>query len=145
MRLVVDTVVLVRGLMGPQGVQGQLLFDRSDEYVWIASPDIIQEYLDVLSRPELQHRFNRMGTRHSDVLMKQIADATLVHPDETPRICRDPNDDMFLAAALTGSADAIVSEDKDLLSLGVHEGMTICTAQTMIAVLAGRDERDATS
>ena len=32
-----------------------------------------------------------------------------------------------------------------LRSLGVFEGMSICTAQTMIAVLAGRDERDATT
>ncbi len=51
---------------------------------------------------------------------------------------------MFLAAALAGGADAVVSEDKDLRSLGVYEGLSIGTAQTMIAVLAGRDEREAT-
>lgn len=144
MKLVLDTVVLVRGLVGSQGAQGQLLFDRSDEYVWIASRHIVQECMDVLSRPELQRRFSRMGTHHQDILMRQIAAATLVHPVETPRICRDPHDDMYLAAALAGGADANVSEDKDLRSLGMYEGLSIGTAQTMIAVLAGRDEREAT-
>lgn len=140
MRLILDTVVLVRGLMGPKGAQGQLLFDRTDQYVWIASPDIVLEYLDVLSRTELQHRFSRMGTRHKEVLMRQIASATLVHPDETPRICRDPHDDMFLAAAVAGGANAIVSEDRDLLSLVTYEEITICTAQSMIAVLNERSD-----
>lgn len=144
MKLVLDTVVLVRGLVGSQGAQGQLLFDRSDEYVWIASRLIGNEYMDILSRPELQRRFSRMRTRYQDILMRQIAAATLVHPVETPRICRDPHDDMFLAAALAGGADAVVSEDKDLRSLGVYEGLSIGTAQTMIAVLAGHDEREAT-
>lgn len=32
-------------------------------------------------------------------------------------ICRDPNDDMFLSAALAGKVDYIVSGDKDLLVL----------------------------
>jgi uncharacterized protein len=145
MKLVLDTVVLVRALMGPMGPQGRLVFDPALDFEWIASPAIVREYQDVLYRPELQRRFRRLAERTVEGLSVRLARATMVEPVEAPRVCRDPNDDMFLAAALAGSADAIVSEDKDLLSLGVYEGMSICTAQTMIAVLAGRDERDATS
>lgn len=144
MKLVLDTVVLVRALIGPVGPQGRLVFDPALDFEWIASPEIVLEYQDVLDRPELQRRFRRLADRTIEGLSERLARATLVEPVETPRVCRDPNGDMFLAAAITGSADAIVSEDKDLLSLGVFEGMSICTAQTMIAVLAGRDEREAT-
>lgn len=137
MRLVLDTVVLVRGLMGPQGPQGQLIFDRGDEYFWITSSDIVYEYLDVLSRPELQRRFQRMGTRRRDIMLTKIADSTRVQPDVIPRVCRDPHDDKFLAAAVAGAVDYVVSEDLDLLSLGAYEGIPICSTQTMIAILSG--------
>ena len=40
-------------------------------------------------------------------------------------ICRDADDDKFLALAVTGRADEIVSGDSDLLELGVHEGIPI--------------------
>ncbi len=145
MRLVLDTFVLVRALMGPMGPQGQLVFDPALDFEWIASPEIVHEHQDVLDRPELQRHFRRLAERTVEGVSVRLARATMVEPVETPRICRDPNDDMFLAAALAGSPDAIVSEDHDLLSLGVYEGMSICTVQAMIAVLAGRDERDVTS
>ncbi|MDQ2651544.1 MAG: putative toxin-antitoxin system toxin component, PIN family [Chloroflexota bacterium] len=137
--------MLVRALMGPMGPQGQLVFDPALDFEWIASPEIVHEHQDVLDRPELQRHFWRLAERTVEGVSVRLARATMVEPVETPRICRDPNDDMFLAAALAGSADAIVSEDHDLLSLGVYEGMSICTVQAMIAVLAGRDERDVTS
>lgn len=139
MRLVLDTVVLVRGLMGPKGPQGQLIFDLGEDYVWITSAEVVDEYLDVLFRRELQRRFLQMGTRRRDIILSKIADSSRVHLDEIPRVCRDPHDDMFLATAVAGAVDYIVSEDLDLLSLGAYEGIHICTTQTMIAILAERD------
>ena len=46
---------------------------------------------------------------------------------------------LFLAAALAGAADFIVSEDLDLLSLGEYEGIRICDTQTIIDVLSAAD------
>ena len=43
---------------------------------------------------------------------------------------RDPNDDMILACAVDGSADTIVSRDKDLLSLGIFRGVPIISPET---------------
>jgi putative PIN family toxin of toxin-antitoxin system len=42
-------------------------------------------------------------------------------------ICRDPNDDFILECAAAGHADAIVTGDKDLLSLGTYESIMIFT------------------
>ena len=59
----------------------------------------------------------------------------MVEPKDILPICRDPNDDKFLAAAVAGSADCIVSEDRDLLDLGYYEGVTILSAAAFLAVL----------
>ena len=145
MKLVLDTVVLIRALMGPMGPQGRLVFDPALDFEWIAFPDIVSEYQDVLSRPQLRRRFRQLADRGMVRLTERLTRATIVVPTAVPRVCRDPHDDMFLSAALAGGADAIVSEDRDLLSLKTYEGITICAAQTMIAVLARREERDPTT
>lgn len=43
----------------------------------------------------------------------------------TVNACRDPDDNRILETAVLGHADTIVSGDKDLLSLGGYEGITI--------------------
>jgi len=59
----------------------------------------------------------------------------MVEPSEVRNICRDPEDDKFLAAARFSNADFIVSEDNDLLSLGEYDGIQICTAESLLHVL----------
>ena len=46
-------------------------------------------------------------------------------PVEVPRVCQDPDDDQILAIAMTGSADALVAGDSDLLALGAHGSVNI--------------------
>ena len=41
------------------------------------------------------------------------------------RACRDPRDDKFLEVAVNGSADAIVTGDRDLLDLHPFQGIAI--------------------
>jgi uncharacterized protein len=60
---------------------------------------------------------------HQPELVVQILETVRLHseyfqPMKLPKpICRDPNDDMYLSAALSGKVDYIVSGDKDLLVL----------------------------
>ena len=50
-------------------------------------------------------------------------------------VVRDPNDDMIVACALAAGADYIVTRDKDLLSLGEHEGIRIVTPRQFLDLL----------
>ena len=45
----------------------------------------------------------------------------------TVKVSRDPGDDMFLECAALAKADLLVAGDKDLLTLGAHEGTRILT------------------
>lgn len=133
MKLILDTVVLVRALIQPGGKPGQLVYKWRDSFEWIVSHEISAEYLGVSSRPRLVRRFSTLRSR--TIVADILAHATSVTPASIPAVCRDPHDDMFLAAALAGDVNYIVSEDLDLLSLREYEGIVICNSQAMINIL----------
>ncbi|MBA2596949.1 MAG: putative toxin-antitoxin system toxin component, PIN family [Chloroflexia bacterium] len=135
MRIVLDTVILVRGLLDPFGWSGTLLFDRTGAYEWVVCPEIVAEYLDVIRRSNLAEKFRTIAGRDLDAVLDRIGTATLVFPTQIPAVCRDPADDKFLAAAMTGSAQFIVSEDMDLLDLGSYEGIAIVTSSRFLPTL----------
>lgn len=59
----------------------------------------------------------------------------VVRPNLTLDLVRDPDDNRVLAAAITGSADVIVTGDADLLDLQVVEGVRILTPADFTAEL----------
>lgn len=135
MRTVLDSVIFVRALINPFSQCGRLIFEYSDAYELIVSPQIVHEYLDVLRRPEFVRKYRTVAARSSDIVLDIIANAATVHPAHTPAICRDPNDDKFLAAATASAAGYIVTEDNDLLVLQTYEGIQICTADAILRQL----------
>ena len=50
--------------------------------------------------------------------------------------CRDPKDDKFLALAASGGAQAIVSSDDDLLSMGSFEGVVILSPRRFLEAVS---------
>jgi putative PIN family toxin of toxin-antitoxin system len=49
----------------------------------------------------------------------------MVSPKPIQGVCRDPDDDKFLAAALSSGAKYIVSGDKALLELDLYQGISV--------------------
>jgi putative PIN family toxin of toxin-antitoxin system len=134
-RIVLDTVVLVRGLLDPYSWSGKLLLDRTDAYEWVVSPEIVAEYLEVIRRPRLLRKYRGVENRDLKAIVARIATAILVHPAHIPAACRDPADDKFLAAAKTGDARFIITADTDLLTLGAFDDIQITTADVLLRVL----------
>jgi predicted nucleic acid-binding protein len=50
-------------------------------------------------------------------------------------VCRDPDDDHVLAAALAARAEAIVTGDADLLALDTYEGIRILIVRAFLEEL----------
>ena len=134
-RAVLDTVTLVRGLISPFGWSGRILFDHVAGYELIVSPALVAEYMEVLWRPRLVNKYRSAGDRDLSAVLDLIAVATVVYPTSVPAVCRDPADDMFLAAAKAGNADCIVTADNDLLDLGAYAQIAIVTAEAFLLSL----------
>jgi len=56
-------------------------------------------------------------------------------PKLESQVCRDPDDDNILAAALGGNCDCIITGDKDLLTLKSFAGITIVDPAEAVTLL----------
>ncbi len=134
MRLLLDTNVLVSAVLFgglPEGLVEQAF---RGEYELVTSEAVLDEFEEVLqesfARPPLVAR----------ALREELASISdISRPQPIPRVSRDPADDMVLAAALGGHADAIVTGDKDLLDLGAYERIPVLTTRQALAKLAGTE------
>jgi predicted nucleic acid-binding protein len=50
-------------------------------------------------------------------------------------VCEDPDDDKYLAAALEGRAQYIVTGDRPFLALREYKGVRVVTPRTFLEVL----------
>lgn len=58
-------------------------------------------------------------------IITEAASEILHKVSSSPRICRDPNDDMIIACAVDAEADYIVTGDEDLLMLKKFKNIII--------------------
>jgi len=135
-KAVVDTNILVSALIRPQGRVGPvLLYLREGRYILIYSEPILEELVDVLSRPKIRMKYHLSEEDIGTVLSLIFLRGRLVFPTRRIRVCRDPRDDKFLEAAVAGNADLIVSGDEDLLILNPFEGIPIIRPSEFIEML----------
>jgi putative PIN family toxin of toxin-antitoxin system len=131
-RAVLDTSVYVRALINPASRCGRLLFQYADQYTIVVSVPIAQELLDVINRPELMSKSRGLARFNMRKVIDVVAKAEAVTIDSIPAVVRDPNDDMFIATAVAGSVDYVVSEDLDLLTLRQVGDIQIVNSGTFI-------------
>jgi putative PIN family toxin of toxin-antitoxin system len=80
----------------------------------ITSPSQLLELAEVLMRPRLTRRY-KYTPGEADTFVWLIAGrATVVEISGTFQICRDPDDDEILEAAIRGKAQYLVTRDDDL-------------------------------
>lgn len=119
MRVVVDTSVIVSGLISAKGSPA-LIISRwiQGEFTLLYSSATLAELEDVLNRTWLTERLAATPNRVPDFLRTVRMMGELVGGyAQVGGVVRDPFDEMFLACALLGRADYLVTVDKDLLVL----------------------------
>ncbi|HEX4079802.1 MAG TPA: putative toxin-antitoxin system toxin component, PIN family [Rhizomicrobium sp.] len=134
MRAVIDTNVLVSGLLwrGPPHLLIELVRDGS--LALISSPALLAEFAEVIGRAKFRTILSRAGTGADDILAQLRQLAEIIDPPPLPEpVSRDPDDDMVLALAIAARCDLIVTGDADLLILHAHAGIPIVTAVEAIA------------
>lgn len=129
-RLVFDTSTLVGAVLRPRSVPALALAAAWEVAEVIVSADTLAELRQVLSRARLDAY--REPAQRQAFLMHYQAMARMVEGIPAVAACRDPQDDKFLALALSGGAQAIVSSDDDLLSMGQFQGVRILTPRQFV-------------
>ena len=136
MRAVIDTVVFVRALINPKGEWGRLLFELSDRYTLVLSPEIIAEILEVIYRPTVRRKLRRLAAPpRFEAVLSMLEEAEVVEPGEKMSVCRDPDDNKVFECAVAGAADYIVSEDNDILAVGECRGTKTISAAEFMRIL----------
>lgn len=106
MNIVLDTNVLVSGLLNPVGIPGRILDLVNAGFVTVLYDDrILAEYRDVLSRPRL-----RIEPAEAALVLDQIEHGGILFPAQPLDVdLPDPGDLPFLEVADAGGAVPLVT------------------------------------
>ncbi len=126
MRAVLDTNVLLAGLLWRGPPYALLEQVRGGALTFISSPELLAELAEVLVRPKFDEIVKRSNSSREQMLIQVRMLAEVIDPPPLAQpVCRDPDDDAVLALAIAAQADVIVSGDEDLLILSSFEGIPI--------------------
>lgn len=114
-RIVIDNNVLISRLLLPDSLPGLATQKAIRSGALLVSEATMNELADVLARPKFNRYITLADRQRFLRLLGAIAEfIPILH---AVRACRDPKDDIFLEAAVNGSATLILTGDRDLLTL----------------------------
>jgi putative PIN family toxin of toxin-antitoxin system len=126
-RVVFDTNVLVAGIVA-EGLCREILEIHVPEHDVILSQVLWDELVATLRR--------KFGLTPDElpILGLYRQHAAWCEPAKLAKsVSRDPDDDWVLATAVAGDAEAIVSGDADLLTLGSYSGIRMLSPRQFIS------------
>lgn len=124
-RVVVDTNVLISRLLAPDSPPGRAVSHAVRYGQLLASDATLGELADVLGRT----KFDRYLTLEERQQFIRLLVRIVEKPPITHRFtdCKDPKDNAFLDLAVSGTAQAIITGDRDLLTLHPFQNIPILT------------------
>jgi hypothetical protein len=139
-RVVVDTNVLVSGVISEKGAPRRILEAwRQEHFVLVTSPAIITEIIRVLHYPRIQETYHLIEADIQGVAETLTIDALVTTDSYRVERSRDPQDNIFLACALEGKAEYLVSGDIHLLELKQYQGVQIVSPARLLEILSALD------
>jgi len=136
-KAVIDTNVLVSGIISPKGAPRKILdLAKKDKFKVVTSVSINHEIFNVLHRPYIYSKYN-LTEEIIDDISAFLYEGTILTGDRYAvlKVSKDPKDNMFIACALEGEADYIISGDDHLLRLKHYRGVQIVDALSFLKVL----------
>jgi uncharacterized protein len=110
MKVVVDTNVVVSAILRDRLPEKVLLFILArPDFEWVASPEILAEYCEVLHRPKFalpDSILSQWDERFRSAIAEWPVEISVSFP-------RDISDAKFLACALAADADFLITGDRD--------------------------------
>jgi putative PIN family toxin of toxin-antitoxin system len=133
---VLDTRILVSYLL----TQGETLSSIVDHwqqgrFVVVASLPVLGELIEVVARPCLRH----VMSADPQALFDAIEQGAILVPGELflSVLTRDPTNDIFIACAVEGEADYLVTSSTELLNLGSYKSVQMIAPAAFLQILDG--------
>ena len=140
MRVVLDTNIVVSGLLWDGRPRQLLEYGRDRLIKLLSSSELLDELLDVLGREKFATMLVSQGITQPYLLQRYGALTELVKPKPLERTVRDVDDDVVIATALAAQAEIIVSGDDDLLALHPWRGIQILNAVDALQYIQSKTE-----
>ena len=119
MRVVFDTNVLVAAFAA-NGLCAKLVRRANKrDFTLLLCPVIVEELRAVLKK-KLSAMEEEIQNAVALILEAGILAEIFPDPAKTPRVVKDPNDDLILFCAVMNEAEFLVSGDQDLLAIQKH-------------------------
>ena len=113
-RIVIDTNLWISFLItGDLNKLDEIIFARNG--IIIFSQELLNEFLAVARRPKFKRFFSPAQIEEILETIEEVAEFVKVQTEI--KICRDQKDNFLLSLSIDGSADFLLTGDKDLLQL----------------------------
>jgi len=138
-RAVIDTNVMVSVAFAKEGLAKKLRDMIADDvFILVASKDILAELYRVLHYPHILKRFKPSKEDVDEFIGLIVEHSEFTRGKyQVNKIQDDPADNMFLACALEGKADYIISRDPHLRNLKHYQGIQIVDVKTFTEKVKG--------
>lgn len=137
--VVIDTGVLVSGVFWGAESHRVIRAWLRQLIVPVISQAMFEEYRRTLAGVKAEQGFDT----DLETWLEPLRTRCLwIEPVPLPhRVCRDPTDDKFIAAALAANARTLMARDPDLTTLEKPFGIAILTPRAWLATLSRADRR----
>lgn len=136
-RIVLDANIFASALMNSASLPAQVLRNvlEKQQFELVLSPPILEELHRIFFYPKVRKRINKSD---DDIVL--FLHAISISSYQTPQsshkydvlVEEDPDDDIYLIAALDSHARYLVSGDQHLLKIGQLEEVKIVTAKEFL-------------
>ena len=133
-KIVVDANLFASALIKPDSNPGKILeLIKQNKLELVISPSVIKEIKRILLYPKIQ-KYHQKTPQQLDTFFDDLLIFAWVVEGKAQIdvIQADPTDNKYLACALEGEAEYIVSGDRHLLDVGQYQGIKILNAKAFL-------------
>ena len=131
MKAVFDTNILIAAFLTEGLCPGLLIRARKRNFDLILSDDIIREFKNTLTK---KFKISSADVSEITSIVTEAATEIIDETTSIARTCRDQDDDMIIACAVSAGADYIVTGDEDLLVLKRYKNIVIVNPRNFEAL-----------
>ena len=136
-RVVLDANQFVSALLKPGSSPDSIIrMVREEKLLLLMSEPIIAEILRVLAYPKILKRLT-VTEEYLKQFVVKLSAVAVITPGllEVPPLPADPDDTKYLACAIEGKADYLISGDHHLTDLRFYQGIRIIDPATFLATI----------